>query len=120
MQSICAYVLTILGKSESYRMNLNTLLNYPILGYSNIGYTIIFFQLPMPKTIYSKDYKLLLAKIREARLEADLTQKEVSDKLGKTQSYISKIELGERRLDIIELKVLAQIYRKNINYFIEN
>jgi len=38
--------------------------------------------------------------------------------LKKTQSYISKIESGQRRLDIIQLKSFAKIYKKDLEYFI--
>ncbi len=41
--------------------------------------------------------------IREARLNAGLTQAKLAEKLGKPQSYIAKYETGERRLDVIEL-----------------
>jgi len=46
-------------------------------------------------------------------------QKILSKKLRKPQSYISKIERGERRIDIAELKELAKIYKKSINFFVE-
>ena len=43
---------------------------------------------------------------------------DIASKLKKPQSYISKIERGERRVDAAELKELAKIYNKNITYFI--
>jgi len=55
------------------------------------------------KSIYSNKYRLLIQKLRKARLEASLTQKEVAKTLGRTQSYISKIEAGQLRVDIIQL-----------------
>lgn len=69
-------------------------------------------------TIYTKEYKEITQKLFKARKESGLNQVEVAKKLRKTQSYISKIERGERRLDIIELKTLAKIYNKKIDYFI--
>ena len=36
-----------------------------------------------------------------------------------SQSYISKIESGQRRVDIVQLKAFARIYRKKIDYFIK-
>ena len=65
-------------------------------------------------TIYSKEYKNITQKL----LKAGLKQVEVANKLGKPQSYISKIEKGESRMDVVELKRLAKIYNKNITYFI--
>ena len=72
----------------------------------------------MPKSIYSKDYRGVIGKLKKARLDAGLKQEYVALKLKKPQSYISKIERGERRIDITELKELAKIYKKNINFFI--
>jgi len=86
------------------------------LGYTTIGYTI---QVDMSKSIYSKDYRNVIQKLKKARLDAGLKQSEVAQKLKKPQSYVSKIERGERRIDIAELKELAIIYKKEINYFIK-
>ena len=72
----------------------------------------------MPKSIYSKEYKTAVEKLKKAREEAGLKQIEVAKKLGKPQSYISKIERGERRLDVAELKKLSEIYKKSVSYFI--
>ncbi len=73
----------------------------------------------MPKTIYTKEYNNVLKKIKKARFEAGLKQEEIAKKLSKPQSYVSKSESGERRLDITELKRFADIYKKPINYFIK-
>ena len=72
----------------------------------------------MSKSIYSKDYRNVIEKLKKARLAARLKQEDVALKLKRPQSYISKIERGERRLDIAELKELAKIYKKNITYFV--
>ena len=72
----------------------------------------------MPNSIYSKDYKRVVSRLKTARLKAGFTQKQVADKLKKPQSFVSKSESGERRLDVAELKNFADIYKKDINYFI--
>jgi len=72
----------------------------------------------MAKSIYTKEYRKVIEKLKKARQEAGLTQVEVAKKLNKPQSYISKIERGERRIDIIELKKLAVIYKKNLDFFV--
>ncbi|MFA5009983.1 MAG: helix-turn-helix transcriptional regulator [Patescibacteria group bacterium] len=72
------------------------------------------------KSIYSGEYQKLVEKLKQARLSAGLTQKEVAQKLGKPQSFVSKVEAGERRLDIIELNKLSRMYKKSINFFMEN
>ena len=53
----------------------------------------------------------------QARKEAGMTQREVCTKMGKSTSFISKCELGERRVDYVELQKLARIYRKPISFF---
>ena len=73
----------------------------------------------MGKTIYSDEYKKVIDKLKDARLKAVLTQLDVARRLRKHQSYISKIESRERRLDIIELRLLANLYKKDISYFFE-
>jgi len=55
----------------------------------------------MNKTIYSKDHKFLVEQLKKARIEAGLDQGKAAVLLGKTQSYISKIEAGQRRIDIV-------------------
>ena len=85
------------------------------MGYTTIGYTI---QIDMSKSIYSKEYKNIIERLKTARLEAGLKQEDVASKLKKPQSYVSKIERGERRVDAAELKELAKIYKKSIDFFI--
>jgi transcriptional regulator with XRE-family HTH domain len=53
-------------------------------------------------SIYSDSYQLLLAQLLEARKRAGLTQSKLSERLSKPQSFVSKYERGERRLDVIE------------------
>ena len=73
----------------------------------------------MNKSVYTKDYKEIIERLKTARIEAGLAQQEVADKLGKPQSYISRIESGERRLDVAEMKKFASIYKKDTNYFLK-
>ena len=73
----------------------------------------------MSRSIYSKDYKEIIERLKKARVEADLSQQAVADKLGKPQSYISKIESGERRLDVAEMKKFAAIYKKPTDFFLK-
>jgi transcriptional regulator with XRE-family HTH domain len=73
----------------------------------------------MSKSVYSKDYKEIIEHLKTARVEAGLSQQDVADKLNKPQSFISKIESGERRLDVGEIKKFATIYKKDISFFIK-
>jgi transcriptional regulator with XRE-family HTH domain len=72
----------------------------------------------MPKSIYSKEYKKVVERLKKARQEAGLRQIEVAKKIGKPQSFISKVERGERRLDVTELKQFADIYKRQLSYFL--
>jgi len=73
----------------------------------------------MTKTIFSKDHEALIERLKKAREDNDLDQAEVAKLIGKTQSHVSKVEAGQRRIDIVELKEFAKLYRKDINYFIK-
>lgn len=68
----------------------------------------------MRKSIYSKDYQKIIRRLKKARLECDITQLEIAKKINKPQSFISKIESGERRIDISELKIILKVYDKNV------
>lgn len=50
----------------------------------------------MPRAIYTKDHNAIVERLKTARIESGLGQVEVAKKLGKTQSYLSKIESGQR------------------------
>jgi len=70
------------------------------------------------KTIYDPAYDYITGKLKQARKESGLRQQEIADRIGKYESYLSKIEHGDRRIDILELVELARIYRKKLEYFI--
>lgn len=72
----------------------------------------------MEKTIYRYEYRAFRQRLRRARAEAGLTQEEVAKELNKPQSYVSKVESGERRIDVVELKDFSKIYKKSIAYFL--
>lgn len=57
-------------------------------------------------------------RLRCARLEANLTQHQVARSLGVSQSWVSKCESGERRVDILELRLLSDLYGKPIDFFV--
>jgi len=68
---------------------------------------------------YRLKYQKLIERLRQARLEASLTQVESGKRLKKPQAYISKIERGERRIDAVELDELAKLYGKPLDYFVK-
>jgi len=60
------------------------------------------------KSIYSHSYRTLLDRIIQSRKDADITQAVLAKKLGRPQSFVSKIESGERRMDVIEYLHIAK------------
>jgi len=76
-----------------------------------------YININMTKSIYSKDHKYTVEQLKKARQESGLAQVEVAKLLGKTQSHVSKIEAGQRRIDIVALKEFARIYKKPMDYF---
>ncbi|MBD2415319.1 hypothetical protein FACHB389_17755 [Nostoc calcicola FACHB-389] len=72
----------------------------------------------MGGSIYSVRYQAFLKRLRQAREEANLTQVEVAKKLNQPQSYVSRCESGERRVDVVELTDFAMIYKKPLDFFV--
>jgi transcriptional regulator with XRE-family HTH domain len=56
------------------------------------------------KSITSEKYRVFLRELRAARERSGITQVDLAQRLGETQSFISKCERGERRIDIVELR----------------
>lgn len=73
----------------------------------------------MVKSIQTKEYAYFVERLKQARLEAGLTQVQVSKKLKRPQSHISNIESGQQRVDVVELQRFAKIYNKDMSYFIK-
>ena len=73
----------------------------------------------MPRAIYKEEHQKIVERLKTARLEAGLDQVGVAKKLGRTQSYVSKIESGQRRFDVLQLKEFAKLYKKPLDFFIK-
>ena len=63
-------------------------------------------------------YRRFLVHLKAAREAAGLTQAEVAKRLGRPQSFVSKCESGERRVDVIELEAFAALYGKGLGSFL--
>lgn len=74
----------------------------------------------MEKSIYSHDYSLFLEQLRKARSQKSLTQAQVAERLDQTQSFVSKVERGERRLDIVELRAFCMALGISFTEFVEH
>ena len=58
----------------------------------------------MEKSVFTEEYGHFLRCLREARQQSGLTQSQLAERLNETQSWVSKCERGEHRLDVIELR----------------
>ena len=67
------------------------------------------------KTIYRREHDVLLSLIKKHRKEAGLTQVECSRALERPQSFMSDVETGSRRLDIVQLHDLCKILGLNLS-----
>ena len=72
----------------------------------------------MEKTIHSPEYAVFLRIFRETRRRAGLTQIELADKVGRTQSFVSKCERGERRIDVVELRAFCRVFGLSLKQFV--
>lgn len=57
------------------------------------------------RSLFTPEFQAYLRHLRQARKAANLTQAELAERLSQPQAFISKCERGERRLDVIELRV---------------
>jgi transcriptional regulator with XRE-family HTH domain len=69
-------------------------------------------------SIKARRRKVLLALLRQVRLDAGLRQTDVAVKLGKPQSFVSNYESGERRLDLLELQALCEVLGIGLRDFV--
>ena len=73
----------------------------------------------MEKSIGTRDHSALAQLLRELRVEAGLRQAELANRLDEPQSFVSKYESGERRLDLIELGTIVAQFGLELSQFIE-
>jgi transcriptional regulator with XRE-family HTH domain len=62
-------------------------------------------------------YDGVLSRLIAARVEAGLTQRDVSIRMGMSHSFLNKCESGERAIDVAELWELSKIYGKPLSHF---
>ena len=72
------------------------------------------------KSIHDQSYKLLIASLKAARKGQRLTQAELAEKLGSDQTYVSKVETLERRIDVIELRTICKALNVDLVDFIRH
>jgi ribosome-binding protein aMBF1 (putative translation factor) len=72
----------------------------------------------MEKSIHSARYAVFLKVLRESRERAGVTQVQLARKIGETQTFVSKCERGERRLDVIELRTFCRAFGLSLTQFV--
>jgi len=70
------------------------------------------------KTLVTERHKRLIVLIIEAREKAGMTQTELANALGEYQSFVARLESGQRRLDVIEFIHLAEILKFDVTEMI--
>jgi len=73
----------------------------------------------MKKSRHTRQYAAVLRTLREVRLEAELTQEHVAKHFGTHASFVSKIEAGERRIDVVELAEFCRLYGITLATFLK-
>jgi transcriptional regulator with XRE-family HTH domain len=73
----------------------------------------------MGKSIYTREYTAVTRLLRETREATGLTQVELAEKLGQSQSFVSKYERGERRLDVIQLRTVCLTLAVSLPEFVD-
>ncbi len=72
----------------------------------------------MEKPIHTREQRVLLLLLRKLRSDAGLRQSDVASKIRRPQSFVSKYEAGERRLDILELRQLCGVFDLTLPDFV--
>jgi transcriptional regulator with XRE-family HTH domain len=72
----------------------------------------------MDKSIHSPEYSVFLNVFKAVRGRAGLTQASLAERVGESQSFISKCERGERRIDVIELRTFCSVFGVSIGEFV--
>jgi transcriptional regulator with XRE-family HTH domain len=73
---------------------------------------------PLKKSIHTDDQEFFLAVLRKLRTEKNLRQQDVARLLGEPQSFVSKYETGERRLDLLELREVCRVLGVSLIEFV--
>jgi transcriptional regulator with XRE-family HTH domain len=68
-------------------------------------------RLELAKTLRSKRYKALIGLLVARRQAAGMTQSDLAARLGKSQSFVARLESGQRRITVVEFMMLAKILR---------
>lgn len=71
------------------------------------------------KSIHKAEYQVLLQMLRDIRARAGLTQVELSEALEHSQSYVSDVERGVRRMDLLQLRDYCEACGVRLSTFVK-
>ena len=72
----------------------------------------------MEKSTFSEEYAVMLRLLREIRERKKLTQVQLAERLGEQQAFVSKCESGQRRLDIVQLRIFCRALGTTLPAFV--
>ena len=61
----------------------------------------------MEKSVFTREYEILVELLREVRESARVTQVELAERIEENQVFVSRIERGESRLDVVQLRTIC-------------
>lgn len=70
------------------------------------------------RSVHTAQYRAFLEKLVAARKARRMTQQQVAKALGIPQARVSRMETGETRVDVVELRHFATLYRRRLDYFV--
>ncbi|HLK59973.1 MAG TPA: helix-turn-helix transcriptional regulator [Chthonomonadaceae bacterium] len=73
----------------------------------------------MEKSVFTQHYGIFLQVLRQTRNEKGLTQAQLAERLEETQSWVSKCERGEHRLDLMELRAFCRALEVPLLEFVQ-
>lgn len=71
----------------------------------------------MSKTLGTSRHRALIAFLTQKRKDAGLSQSELAKALGEYQSFVARMESGQRRVDVVEYENLAKILKFDVHEF---
>ncbi|MEZ6146948.1 MAG: helix-turn-helix transcriptional regulator [Planctomycetaceae bacterium] len=74
----------------------------------------------MEKSVFTDEYAVVLQLLRQLRESAGVTQVEMAERLGQSQSFVSKYERGDRRLDVIQLRTICETLGSSLPAFVRS
>ena len=72
----------------------------------------------MQKSLRTKEHKTLIGLLIKMRNDAGISQVDLAKKLKKPQSFVNKYEIGERRLDFVEVYQICKALKTDFNEFV--